>query len=484
MAVTSPAATAGYIPAPRTGAARVHHWRRRLLVALVIGCLAAAGMGLVVLIANQVVYDRYDALVYHGSTSVDAALDARADVLDNAAANASVLMAQTADARNQAQSEASQTWSRFQNDMRRSWQNLSDPVHGETASFQAADTAGTQYNQWIGAMNAALSANPPRTDDARAAFLQANTVLEQQLLPALTTGLEDLKLEDMGAAYASTSSTIRGWLFGLIAISVVLLVVAGAGYFATLRMHRRFTVELVLAIVIVVAAGSWVGLQLHRADTQAKVMVKDAYNTVAGVRDEIALVSQQHERESIALIDTQGAAGHAEAFQELRLQVEKGLCGFGNCTARSFLAPGKSDTIDPAVVDAAVQGQSACGLARPPLVANVHFPGEAAALERARQQYRAYLTADQAAGNANGCVNTTSATTLRPGQGTQAYNATVQQLDAAGGAARRVFESISDSVQSATRIGEWLAAAVVVAALLLARGLWRRRAELFPSHGE
>ena len=61
---------------------RVARWRRLLLIALIAGCVAAVAAALVVLIASVVMHDRYTAIVREGAVSVDAAQDARADILD------------------------------------------------------------------------------------------------------------------------------------------------------------------------------------------------------------------------------------------------------------------------------------------------------------------------------------------------------------------------------------------------------------------
>ncbi|HZU75130.1 MAG TPA: hypothetical protein VFA70_00095 [Dehalococcoidia bacterium] len=459
-------------------------WRRRLLSALIAGAVVAVVAAVVVYVGAQVTYNRYNAIVSHDSSSVDAAMDARADLLDSAAANAAALVAQTQQGRAQALSSASASWSKFKNDFRRSWQNLSDRTNGELAAFQAADAAETDYDQAIGAMNAALAANPPNTDAARTAFLQANTVLEQRLLPALSSGLEGVKVADMGSDYASTSSTIEGWLYGVLAVSVILLAVLGAGYFLTLRMHHLLTLELIIALVLVIAVGAWVGLQLRRADTQSKVMVSEAYNSVAGVRDEIALVSQQHERESIALFDSANAATHFAAFDDFTLEVEQGLCGYAGCTAQPFTSLGAQDTIAAPVVAAGLNGETEFGLARPPLVSNATFSGEAVALETARQQYRGFLNADQAVRQQVQAGNLPAAATQSAGAVAGSYQATVAALARAGDAARSVYDSSWRSVESAMTIARVLAVGEVVAGLLLARGLWRRRAELFPVRGE
>src|SRR5207248_5235224 len=137
--------------------------------------------------------------------------------------------------------------------------------------------AETVYDAQIGAMNAAIAANPGRPDEARSAFLNAYNVLNQRLLPAIGSGLQSVKLEDIGVEYASTSSTIRGWLVTMLVSSAIVAALAVIGLVLTRRMHYRLTWEIAAALILVVAVGAWVGVQLNRADTKAKVLVSDAY---------------------------------------------------------------------------------------------------------------------------------------------------------------------------------------------------------------
>jgi hypothetical protein len=479
----TPAAAAVSVRA-LTPAARIERYRRRLLLALVLGSLLAAVTGAVVLAANAVTYNRYRAIVSDGSVSVDAAQDARADVLDNAGSNADLLAQTDANIRKQDRARASQQWESFKNHLRIAWQNQSDRSQGEFAVFNAADLAGSDYAGWIGAMDAAVDANRP--DDARPAFLNAYNVLQTRLLPALL-GLQSTKVEFMEAQYASTSNTIRIWLVALGGVTAALLLLAGFGYLLTRRMHHRFTPEIVAAILLALAISVWVGVQLRRADTQAKVMVRDAYDTVAGVRDEIALVSQQHALESIAIFDPAASAGHFKEFDDYNLRFEQGLCGADKCSATPFLAPNAASAapvlqVAPGVVTAALEGKNNFGLPRPPLIANVHFKGEPQALEAARDAYRRFLTADQDIRSKTQASNTAGALATDSGASTQAFSATVGSLNDARAASRSVYDSIWRSVQDAARIGEFLSIGMIVTALLLASGLWRRRRELYAAN--
>jgi len=476
--VTPPAAPITAAPAVQQQPASsfIERFRRILLRLMWLSSLAALGAALVVLLGNNVANARYHAIVNEGATSADAAQDARAAVLDSTAANADLLAQSDPAVRQHDRELASQRWEDFTNALRISWRNRSDVAQGEYAVFQTADRAAADYAGWIGAMNAAVDANRP--DEARTAFLSAYSVLQTRLLPPLV-GVQSVKVEFMKSRYASTSSAIRAWLVALVAVSAIVALLTLLGYALTRRMHYRLTPELLLTLVLAVGIAAWVGMQLRRADTQVQVMVRDAYDTVAGVRDEAALVDQQNALQSVAIFDPGAAAGHFTDIDEYSTLFELGLCGQPGCSSTSFLSSGAGDTIDPSVAAAALQKQEELSLPRIPLVANVRFAGEAAALEQARVAYQSFLAAGMTTRAAVQSGNTAAALAANTGPGAQAFAQTRDQLDRAREAARRVYDRIWRSVEDATTIGRWLAAGDVLAAALLLRGLWRRRRELF-----
>lgn len=459
---------------------RLRLWRELLLAALAIGCLMAIVAAAVVLAANVVMNDRYSAIVNQGAKSVDAAQSARADILDSAGASADALAATQDAARKTALDQAASSYAAFKEQLRLSWQNRSDQTYGEYAAFSAADSASTDYAAAIGAMNAALAAG--RTDDARNAFSTAYTVLNQRLLPALTNGLQQDKVDFMEAHFASTSSTLRNWAIVTGAVSVLLLLVALGGYLLTRSMHHRLTWELVVAILLALGIGAWVVVQLRRGDTQAKVLVRQAYDSVAGARDEQALISQQNALESVAIFDASDPARVQQHFAEiddLTLQAQQNLCGKLGCVNTSFTNGGNA--VDPNVVSSALDGQDRFGLPRAPLVANVHFGRQAQNLEAARSGYLAFLNADNQlrAALTKSPPDTASAASINTGASQTAFGNTIGALSAAADSARGAYNGIWHSVRDATTIGEGLAVVELVVALLIGAGLWRRRQELF-----
>lgn len=498
MAVTSaPAGTApaaatpqpaiGYTAAASRRRSPIRRLRRRLLLTAIAGTVFAVLAALILLAANGITNDYYGQIVTQGSVSVDAAQNARADLLDNLGAYATLLAQTDQAARSQAQATAAQAWERFKNDLRISWQNRSDRTYGEFAAFDAADRASTDYAANIGAMTAAVDAG--RQDDARTSFLAAYTVLNQRLLPALESGLQSDKVEFMESRYASASSTIRGWLVAVGIFSAVAFVLALVGLLLSRRMHHRYTTEIVLAAVLIAGVSAWSGFQLSRATTQAKVLVRDAYDTVAGVRDEVALLNQQSALESIAIFDPTNALAHFKEFDDLTLRYEQGLCGAQDCVNSSFLTTPLQQTqnitvhndIPDPVRKQVLDNQNEFGLPRVPLVGNVQFPGEAVPLDQSRNSYQRYLLADRTLRQQLLGGNVQAALATASGAGRTELAATQKQLGAAHDVARSRFSSTWQSVEDAALIGAWLTLAVLVGAGLLLRGLWRRRGELTPA---
>ena len=266
------------------------------------------------------------------------------------------------------------------------------------------------------------------------------------------------------------------------AVSALLVLVALGGYLLTRSMHHRLTWELVVAILLALGIGAWVVAQLRRGDTQANVLVRQAYDGVAGARDEQALISQQNALESVAIFDAGDPAKvqqHFDEIADLDLQAQQNLCGKAGCVNSSFTNGGK--TVQPAVVSSALDGQDRFGLPRAPLVANVHFGTQAPNLEAARSAYAAFLNADNQlkAALTKSPPDTATAASLSAGASQTAFTNTINALAAAADSARGAYTGIWHSVRDAATIGEALAVVELVVALLIGVGLWRRRQELF-----
>ncbi len=456
------------------GNPRIARLRDRMLT--LISAVVAFGLlaGIIAGLASSTTYDAYHTLVDEGAVSVDAALRARAAVLDHMSAAATYL-ATTGPAHDAAYAQAINSWDTYREQSRLSWRNISDPVQGEGSVYQAADRAASDYIQQIGAMFAYDRAG--QKDQAGAAFLAARETLNSRLVPALG-GLEAVKVEDMEATYAGAAGRITNWRYAVIAMTVLLSLILLGGLWAVRRMHYRWSWPLGVALLLTIAVGAWTQEQLARAATEARVMVRDAHDTVAGVQDLAALLSQERALQSIAIFDPTHAATHLASFEQYNFLVEQKLCGPTDCTATTFLSG--PDTIDPQVEQAALDAQAKFGLPRTPLIANVHFPGQAAEFEALRQAYRTWL--DQHRNNlaqALAAGDVDAARTLSTGSAATNFAAVVKAADAVRDTARTRFDDIWRTVYFTSTLDQGLALAFPLAGLLGAWGLWRRRTELF-----
>ncbi len=460
---------------PRTNP-RVATLRDRMLTA--VAAVVSFGLlaGLIAWQANAVTYSAYHTLVDEGSVSVDAALQARAAVLDHMSAAATYL-ATTGAPQQAALTTGRARWDEFNNESRISWRNLTDPTHGETNVYSAADSAASDYIQQIGAMYAYYNAKDLKS--AGTAFLAARATLNSRLVPALG-GLEAVKVEDMEATYSGAAARISTWQTVLVGSAGVLVLILGFGLLMIRRMHYRWSWSVGGALLLTVLLAAWMYFSLSAAASDARVMVRDAYDNVAGAQDLAALLSQGRALENIAIFDSNNATTHFQSFDDYNTLVEQHLCGPVGCTkASAFTSGSASDAIAYSVVQDALNEQDKLGLPRAPLVANTHFAGQAQGLERVRQDYQAWITDHATIRQQVTAKQITQAADTSTGQSDPAFLQLIQSTDAVRGIARAQFDQIWQRVYAISLANQALALLFPLAGIVAAWGIWQRRRELF-----
>ncbi|MEO8285914.1 MAG: hypothetical protein ABI670_05725 [Chloroflexota bacterium] len=458
---------------PVSGNARVGRLRSFMLTVIASAISFGLLAGLLAWQANVATYNAYHNIVDEGSVSVDSALRARSAALDHMSAAATFLET-TGDVQQQARNRATERWADYNNESRVTWRNLTDPTHGEADVFAAADRASSDYIQQIGAMFSYYATGD--ADKAGQAFLQARETLNTRLVPALG-GLEAVKVEGMETAYAGAEQLITRWRYVLIGAAVILLLIFLGGLVAVRRMHYKWSWPVGAALLVCAALALLMQFQLGQASADARVMVREAYDNVAGVQDTAALLSQGRALESIAIFDPKQSALHLGNFDQYNALVEQRLCGPRDCTAQSFLAGG--DAINAAVVEAALEEQSKLGLARPPLVANVHFPGQAAAYEQFRVDYRQWLDAHNTLAQQVTAGQLQAASATSTGDSATTFARVTESANAAAQVARSEYDKIWQGVYWTTGVNQALALIFPIAGLLAAWGVWQRRSQLF-----
>jgi hypothetical protein len=300
--------------------------------------------------------------------------------------------------------------------------------------------------------------------------------MNTRLIPALG-GLESVKVEAMEATYAGAAQEINRWRYALIGAAILLVLIFVGGWLAIRRMHYRWSWPVGAALVISAALAILMQFQLDQASSDARVMVREAYDSVAGVQDMAALLSQGRALESIAIFDPKQSALHLSAFDQYNSQVEQKLCGPPKCTEASFLLSG--DRISGDVTEAALGEQDRLGLPRAPLVANVHFRGQADAYEQFRVDYRAWLDAHQRLAGQVTAGQLDAASTTSTGDSSAAFSKLVQSASAAAQLARNEYDNIWKGVYFTTGLNQALALVFPILGFLAAWGIWQRRSQLF-----
>lgn len=468
--VTSGVDRPASLPQSSTGVVASGNRRVSRLRTLMLSLVSAAAAfsvvaGLAAWQANVATYNDYHSIVDESSVSVDAALDHMGA--------AATYLETTGENRQAAASRASASWDTFNSEARVSWRNISDPAHGESNVFSAADSAATDYIQQIGAMFSYAEAG--QQENASDSFLAARETMNTRLVPALG-GLEAVKVEKMEATYAGAATRIDNWRTTTLWLGSILAVVLFAMLWAIRRMHYRWSWPIGMALAATVLLTLGLQAQLAGAITDARVLVREAYDSVAGVQDTAALLSQQRALDSILVFDPQNTDRYLADFDQYHVLVEQRLCGPRDCTANSFLSG--DDTISTTVEEAALEEQSKLGLPHNPLVANVYFPGQAAAYERLRQTYREWLIAHETIVDVVRAGQRENATAISTGESAQAFARLKEHTDSATGIARAEFDSIWQRNYTLTGLASGFALIFPIGGTLAAWGLWQRRNEL------
>lgn len=465
----------------------------RFLLALMV--LAGVATTVVSFFAVNDTLARYRQIVADSAVSADAAQAARSALLKHHSSAATFLsQGGTAEAGTEL-ARVEQEWESYQEELRRVWGNRSDTQFGEFTAFEAADRATWRYRAAIDAMAAFAALG--NSDAAKGAFLESHRTLVQEVLPALN-GLESVKLESMEAAYATTNAAISSWQETLLLIGGIAVGVLIVSFLLTrFWLHYAWTWELLLAALVALGLFVWFNVTLLYAANQVEVLVRDAYDTIAGVQSVEALLTQAEAMESMAIF----TAGEDEAFQEEATRrlgeepefledadqylflMEQQLCGDRGCTNTPFVEPGTSVAvlgISEAAAEAAANGQSKYGLPRPPLVLNAStndFEGEAEALEALRVAIQGYRQANMRL--AQELAGGASASLEQRDSSANSYNAALDAIATEQDIVRAAFNGIYATVTDAMEVNRWLTLLFTALALLGFWGLRRRRDALF-----
>ncbi len=375
-----------------------------------------------------------------------------------------------------------------------SFQTFRDEMYAVRANLQSEDERATYnkveyfaFDQFWQHMGNLLTAEQ-NGDRATAIneYIIADNYLQNQIARYLLD-LEKLNFDSMVASGSDARSIAQGIQFGVGAIMfVVALALTALAFWLRFKVRRYVTPGLDLAMV-----AGWVVFLIafaHFATVPGQIdrMINDSYLSITASARVLAAGNQTASAESAAIIDAGNADYWNRNFDTYRKSVEYRLCGVEGCTNTTFLQPGSTDRIAPSVIGTAnsstVDPSLRDGIK--PLVANVTFAGEAAALEKARIAFADYLKINTQVRTLlqNKLVEdaTQISTGSAVGQSDEAFNRFQQAMNEERAVNRGYFDSTWAEIQAALRPGQTVLAiggyALVILAVLA--GVYQRVREL------
>jgi len=223
-------------------------------------------------------------------------------------------------------------------------------------------------------------------------YVTADNYLQNQVVVYLLK-LESLNYSAMEATKRSATGIIAGrtLIMNVVTFGLAILITA-ASFWLRGKVKRYLTPGLDLAMVLAWLIAIILFIDLARTPGQFNLMVDDAYRSVTGSARVLAIGNQADINQSGSVIDTSGIDDWNRKFDKNIGDVELRVCGTQGCLQNSFTTSATSDDLR-GNIRASAQKPTADNLL--PLVGNVTFDGEAAALERARLALRDYLTINQ-----------------------------------------------------------------------------------------
>jgi hypothetical protein len=227
-------------------------------------------------------------------------------------------------------------------------------------------------------------------------------------------------------------------------------------------------------------------INLVNAPNQLNVMIQDSYRSVSGSSRVLVDANLANRAESSELLDPDRADAWNTLFDNEAQLVELRMCGQVNCTQKSFTS-GDADQPNASVVSAANNispDNSAKIEGIVPLIANVTFSGETAALEQARVAFQDFLTVNT---NLRGLVQANRMaeaidlnTSIDAGKSQDTFNQFVTAINQVRDINHTVFDQVGQSATQtlqANRILFGLGGYLLIG-IFLVSGVYHRYREL------
>lgn len=456
--------------------------RQRLLVLGGVAVVLALITMLQAINAYSTSYELFRGIAEVNSTTVDASERALQYIAQasQAAADYAVLTSDTP-LYEQSQNDIFRNFASFRDEMGILRGNLQS--NAERTAYTVAETF-TFSRFWRHVSD--LVAQRSNDAVARQQYLAADNHVRSWINPALQE-LETLNFEQMEAAGEAALSVIFAQVILLAIPAVALgLLVTYLSQMLRQKVHRYLTPGIDAAAVL-----SWLVLiimvlNLLAAPNQVRVMIQDAYRSVSGSSRVLVDANLANRAESSELLDVERAEAWDARFDEAAERVKLRMCGQSNCIERAFTS-GTAETADTQRVLSA-ESISEADLAEiqsiPPLIANITFSGELAALEQARVAFNDYLAANAqlrglvAAGDIEGAVALNTGTDMGTSQ--EAFDRFTNAMEQLRDVNRKVFDetwaSASATLQN-NRVVFGLVGYLLIAGLIV-WGMYHRYREL------
>jgi hypothetical protein len=456
--------------------------RTRLLILGAVSVVLVLITLLQALNAYSVSYELFRNLIEVNSTTVDASESALQDIaqVSQAAADYAVLTSDTP-LYEQSQNNIFRDFSSFRDEMFVLRSNLQDAE--ERTAFTTADTFA--YSSFWRHISDLVS---QRSDDAvaRQQYLDADNHIRTWINPALQK-LENLNFQQMVTAGSQAGSTIIAQviLLAIPALALALLLTY-LSFMLRQKVHRYITPGIDAAVVL-----SWIILllmliNLVNAPNQLNTMIQDSYRSVSGSSRVLVDANLANRAESSELLDPDRADAWNTLFDNEAQLVELRMCGQVNCTQNSFVSGG-SDQPSASVVSAASNispDNSAKIEGIVPLIANVTFSGETAALEQARVAFQQFLTVNTQLRSLVQANNMTDAVTLNTssdsGTSQEAFNQFANAINQVRDINHTVFDQVGQSATQTLQSNRLLFGLLgsVLIGIFLVIGVYHRYREL------
>jgi hypothetical protein len=456
--------------------------RYRLIVSGGIALLVALLVIVLAVSAYNTAYALFESIAVVNSTNVDAAEQAL-QYLANASQATADYAALTSDTPlfEQAQNNIFRNFHRFRDEMFILRENLHTP-EDETA-FTVADTY-TYSRFWRHVSN--LLSQRSNIDAARREYLSADNHLRNRIIPALQE-LEKLNFQAMVDEGERAEATITSQVIALAIPAVGLaLGLTVLSFWLRQKVRRYLTPGIDAAAILGWVLIGLIVLNLTQMPGQLRTMIRDSYYSISGSSRVLVVANQANRAESSTIIDFLRPKYWYQIFDDNVQSVELRLCGAPGCTDQSFLASGTADTPNPSAVSTAQQISESSeilgGLV--PLMANITFAGEAAALERARLaflDYRAVNTQLRDLMKANDLTSAVELNTRADAGGSEeAFGRFVQAIEQVRSINRAIFDDIWNTQREALPRNQLLfgVAGYLVVMVFIILGVYHRYREL------